>query len=129
MKAKDPPVPPPPQSDGGITVHNRLHAGHRYQAVMDEVLRVALEGFAGPWDVSIHPVGRQWFRIDVVAPDGATWSLSVPVHEGPGADDLADTVRAACLRRRVKRAGGQRRAGKPAAGSDGDPATKEGTPK
>jgi len=149
MKAEASPVPAPPDSHGGITIHNRLHPGHRYRATIDEVFRIALCGLPGPWDVSVYPVGRDWFRIGVVAPDGASWSMSVPVQEGPGAEDLADTVRAACVRHgRRKPPNGKRRAGKPAHGSAGDrdagpkagsprdgavsvpsPAAREGTPK
>lgn len=104
-----------PLSGERITLHNLLHRGHRYQAAMDAVFQRALGGLPGTWDVSAYPFGRAWFRIDVVAPDGAKWSLSVPVHEGPGPDELADTIRAACLRHsRLKPKGGTRGAGKPA---------------
>jgi len=127
MKAKDTPAPVPSVSDGGITLHNRLYPGHRYQAAMEAVFRIALRGLPGPWDVSVYPVGRTWFRIDVVAPDGASWFISVPVHGGPRAEDLADTVRAACVRHcRLKPANGKRRAGKPADGSARD---RDGSPK
>jgi len=137
MKSEGPPAPAPPASDGGITVHNCLHPGHRYQAAVDGVCRVALRGLSGPWDVSVYPVGRAWFRIDIVAPDGASWSLSVPVHEGPRAEDLADTVRAACVRYCCLRPkSGKRRAdGGPKAGSErgelasGPSPAPEGTPK
>ena len=97
MKTEDPPVPAPRESDGRITIHNRLHPGHRYQSAVDEVFRIALRGLPGQWDVSVYPVGRAWFRIDVVAPQGASWSMSVPVHQGPRAEDLAGMVRAACV--------------------------------
>jgi len=127
MKTQDPPVPAPPESDGGITIHNRLPPGHRYQAAMDQVFRVALRGLPGPWDASVYPVGRAWFRIDVVAPDGASWSTSVPVHEGPHAEDLADTVRAAGVRHcRLRPAKGTRPAVKPAGGTAGN---RDGSPK
>ncbi len=127
MKPEDPPVPAPPESDGGITIHNRLHPGHRYRAAMDEVFRVALRGLPGPWDVSVYPAGRAWFRIDVVAPDGASWSTSVPVQQGPRPEDLGDTVRAACVRHcRLRPANGTRRAGKPA---DGFAGNRDGGPK
>jgi hypothetical protein len=148
MKTGAPPVPAPPESRGGITIHNRLRAGHRYRAAIDEFVRIALRGLPGPWDVSVDPVGQTWFRIDIVAPNAASWSMSVPVHEGPSAEDLADTVRAACVRRSVLRPENGKRAGKPADGSDGDrvggrgsgsqrggvtrepsPAGPEGTPK
>jgi hypothetical protein len=119
-------VPARPESDGGITVHNHLHPGHPYQAAIDELFRVALRGLPGPWEVSVCPVGRAWFRIDVVAPDGARWSLSVPVREGPRAEDLADTVRAAGVRHcRLRPKKETRGAGKawdaPAGGRDGGP--------
>lgn len=127
MKTEDPPAPAPPESDVGITIQNRLHPGHRYQAAMDEVFRVALRGLPGSWDASVYPVGRAWFRIEVVAPDGASWSTSVPVHEGPRGEDLADTVRAACIRHcRLRPEKGKRRAGKPADGSAGN---RDGGPK
>jgi hypothetical protein len=82
-------------SDTGITLHNHLSPGHRYRAVMDEVFRVALRGLPGPWEVSVTANGRAWFRIDVVAPDGASWSMTVPVNVGPRSEDLAETVRVA----------------------------------
>jgi hypothetical protein len=141
MKTADPPAPTAPASDGGITIHSRLHSGHRYQTAVDEIFRVALRGLPGPWDVSVYPVGRAWFRIDVVAPDGACWSMSVPVPEGPRAEDLADSVRAGCVRLcRLRLESGKRQAGKPADGTagnrDGGPnagvpslAAPEGTPK
>ncbi len=88
-------VPHPPQSHGEITVHNRLSPGHRYRAAMDEVFRVALRDLPGPWDVSVTANGRTWFRLDVVAPDGASWAMSVPVHVGPRPEDLAEEVRVA----------------------------------
>lgn len=93
----------PPALDEGITIHNRLHAGHPYREAIDEVFRVSLRGLAGPWDLSVYAVGKAWFRIDVAAPDGASWSASVPVHEGPTPEDLAETVRAACLRHSHRR--------------------------
>ena len=127
MKRQDPPVPAPAEPDGAITIHNRLPRGHRYQAAVDEVFRVALRGLPGPWDVSVYPVGRDWYRIDVVAPDGASWSTSVPVHGGPQAEDLADTVRAAGVRHcRLRPAKRTRRAGKPA---DGPARDRDGSPK
>lgn len=103
-----------PGDAGRITIHNLLHPGHRYQAVIEQVFRRALGNLPGPWDVSAYPFGRAWFRIDVVAPDGAKWSLSVPAQEGPSPDDLTDTVRAACLRHgRLERGSGRRRGGRP----------------
>jgi hypothetical protein len=65
---------------------------------MDEVFRIALRDLPGPWDVSVTATGRAWFRIEITAPDGASWSMAVPVHVGPRAEDLADMVRVACIR-------------------------------
>ena len=111
LTGEAPPVPRP-ESAAAITIHNRLHAGHRYRTAVEESFRSALDGLPGPWEVTVSPVGRAWFRVDVVAGDGATWSMSVPVHEGPRPEDLADVVRAACLRhRRLDPDGGQRRSG------------------
>ena len=149
MKAKAQPVPAAPGSLGGITIHNRLQPGDRCAAAMDEVFRIALRDLLGPWDVSVYSTGPAWFRIDLVAPDGASWSTSVPFHGGPRPEELAETVRTACLRHaRRKSTNSKRRAGKPVAGSLGDrgggpqsgsrpggvtsepsPAAPEGTPK
>jgi hypothetical protein len=98
MKRQGPSTTAPPESNGGTTSNDHLHLGHPYQTVVDGIFRVALRGLPGPWDVRAQALGRAWFRIDVVAPDGARWFMSVPVFEGPCADDLADTVRAACSR-------------------------------
>lgn len=115
------PPGPAPESDRGITIHNRLQPGHRCAAAMDEVFRIALRDLPGPWDVSVYSAGQAWFRIDVVAPDGASWSTSVPVHGGPRPEELADTVRTACLRHaRRKSTNTKRRSGKPVDGSAGD---------
>jgi hypothetical protein len=66
--------------------------------VANDAVLGALQGLPGSWDVSIHAIGRAWFRIDVIAPKGSSWSLSVPVHQGPRVEDLAEAVRAACSR-------------------------------
>ena len=135
MKTEDSPAPAPPASDGRIAIHNRLPPDHRCRAAVDEVFRVALRGLAGPWDVSIYPVDRAWVRVDVVAPDGATWSTSVRAEEGRPAEELADTVRAACVRHcRLEPASGKRRAGKQPGSQRGSvasvssPVAPKGTP-
>ena len=111
-----------------VTIHNRLPAGHRWQAAIDPVFRAALNGLPGPWDISVHPVDRFWFRIDVVAPDGASWSISASTQEGPRIEDLADTIRAACVRHgRVKPANAKRTRGDAARVSP--PAASKGTTK
>ena len=64
-----------------------------------EALRTALRDLPGSWKVSIIPVGRRMYTVDVVAPDASRWSVAVPVPEGPRAEDVAEMVRAACARR------------------------------
>jgi hypothetical protein len=104
-----------PATEGGISIHNRLPPGHRCQATVAEAVRVALRGLPGPWDVSIEPIDRVWFRVAVVAPNGATWSASIRADEDWSPADLADTVRAACVRhRRLQAANPRRRAVRPA---------------
>jgi hypothetical protein len=100
MTKSVPAAPIPPEMDG-VTIHNRLKAGHPYASI-DEAFRTALRGLPGQWDVSVYPIGRTWFRIDVLSPDGASWSMSVPAHDGPRPEELADAVRAACARRRLR---------------------------
>lgn len=136
MKADEPPAPARPGSDGGIAIHNRLPPDHRCRAAVDEVFRVALRGLSGAWDVSIYPVDRAWVRVDVVAPNGATWSTSVRADEGRPAEKLADAVRAACVRHcRLEPANGKHRAGKQPGSQPGgaarasSPVATEGTPK
>lgn len=123
MKTEDTRVPAPPASDGGLTIHNRLHPGHRCRAAVDEALRVSLRDLSGPWDVSVCPVDEDWVRIEVAAPDGASWSMSVPVPEGPRVEDLAGTVRAACLRHSRRRRGAAKRV---AGAAEDAPARKRG---
>lgn len=121
MKTEAPPVPAAPVSDGEITLENRLPPGHRYRAVMDEVVRIALRGLPGSWDVSACSVGRTLFRTDVGSPGGASWSISVPVYEGPTAGDLAAAVRAACLRHcGLRFDNGKAGSSRASAGSDGE---------
>jgi len=88
-----------PPSESGLIVHNRLPEGHPYHPRLEDALRTALSDLPGSWDVSIIPIGRRQFKIEVVAPDASRWSAAVPVPEGPRAVDVADMVRAACARR------------------------------
>jgi hypothetical protein len=83
-------------SESGLILHNRLPQGHPYRPHLEEALRTALSDLPGSWEVSIIPVGRRQFHIEVVAPDASRWSAAVPVPEGPRAEDVADMVRAAC---------------------------------
>jgi hypothetical protein len=88
-----------PPSESGLILHNRLPERHPYRPHLEEALRTALNDLPGSWDVSIIPVGRRQFNIEVLAPDASRWSAAVPVPEGPRAEDVADVVRAACARR------------------------------
>jgi hypothetical protein len=88
-----------PPSEAGLILHNRLPEGHPYRLRLEEALRTALSDLPGSWDVSLIPIGRRQFHIEVVAPDASRWSAAVPVPEGPRAEDVADMVRAACARR------------------------------
>jgi hypothetical protein len=86
-------------SEAGLILHNRLPEGHPYRLHLEQALRTALSDLPGSWDVSLIPVGRRQFNIEVVAPDASRWSAAVPVPEGPRAEDVAAMVRAACARR------------------------------
>jgi hypothetical protein len=86
-------------SESGLVLHNRLPERHPYRPHLEEALRTALGDLPGSWDVSIIPLGRRLFTIEVVAPAASRWSAAVPVPEGPRAEDVADMVRAACARR------------------------------
>ena len=124
MKAARPASP----AEATIGIDNRLPAGHRWRAVVDGVFRAALQDLPGPWNVSVLPVDGLWFRINVVAPDGASWSVSAVVEDGPRIEDLADTIRAACVRHcRVRPANAPRRRRAP--GLAAAPAVRKGTSK
>ncbi len=84
--------------DAARILHNRLPAGHRYRLGLEGALRAAIGGLSGPWEVSVYPVGRAWFYIDVVSPDASRWSVAIPVPEGPQAEEIAEIVRAGCAR-------------------------------
>ena len=86
--------------EAALTLHNRLPVGHRYRLGLEGALRTALGDLSGPWDVSLHAVGRILIQVDVLAPGGSRWSLAVPVPEGPQAEDIAETVRVGCARLR-----------------------------
>lgn len=86
-------------TEPGLIVHDRLPEGHAYRPHLERALRSVLSDLPGSWDVSIIPVGRRFYNIEVVAPDGSRWSTAVPVPEGPRAEDIAERVRAACARR------------------------------
>jgi hypothetical protein len=109
-----------------VTIHNRLSAEHPWHGAADRVLRAALNGLPGSWEVSVLSIDRLWVRIDIVAPDGAMWSWSVSTHEGPRVEEMAETIRAACVRHCRVKAGGVRRRRGPAA-SVAPPATPKGT--
>jgi hypothetical protein len=99
----EPRLKPKPRIEG-IVFHNALAPGHRYHATAEAALRVALVRLGGPWDVNLHPEGNAWFRVDIVAPDGTGWGLSVPTYQGPSPVELAEAIRAACARHLIRSA-------------------------
>lgn len=101
-----------PRRDTHVTVQNRLPPKHPQRLALETAIRGALEGLAGRWDVVLEKPGGLSLVIAVVAPDGATWTMSCcnPAHRDP--ESIADIVRSACSRRRwldpVGEAGGPR---------------------
>lgn len=90
----------PTSKHTGVTIHNRLPSKLPRRIAFERAIESALEGFRGNWDVVIELPGEQSLVVAVVAPDGSTWSMSCcdPEHRDP--ESIADTVRAACSRRR-----------------------------
>ena len=85
------------KGDRVIAIHNH-YRGHRHKAAMAKMCRVALRGLSGPWDIWIMSAGRDWFRLEIVGPRGTSWSMAVPFNALPSSEDLAEALRAACIR-------------------------------
>jgi hypothetical protein len=64
--------------EAALTLHDRLPAGHRYRLCLEGAPRAALGDPSGPWHVSVYPVGRAWFSMDIVAADASRWCLAGP---------------------------------------------------
>jgi hypothetical protein len=83
----------------GVAVHNRLPSGHAKRLALEAAIRVALAELAGRWDVTLETGGCS-LVIAVVAPDGAAWTMSCANPEQRDPEAIAETVKAACSRRR-----------------------------
>ncbi len=86
--------------DPEVTVHNRLPPKHPQRLALESAIRKALAGLTGKWDVVLKVPEGLWLVISVLAPDGSAWTMSCcnPMYRDP--ESIADTVRAACSRRR-----------------------------
>ena len=91
----------PPQHEAGqVTLANRLPPKYPQRLALEAAIRNALRGLAGRWDVVVEVPAGLSLVIAVVAPDGSSWTMSCcnPEHRDP--ESIAETVRAACSRRR-----------------------------
>lgn len=90
----------PRAHDSRVTLLNRLPPDHPQRPALENAIRDALAGLAGSWDVVVEAPGGPALVIAVVAPDGSAWTMSCcnPEHRDP--ESIAETVRAACARRR-----------------------------
>lgn len=89
-----------PATSPGVTIHNRLPPRYPRRIAFERSIESALAGFRGNWDVVIELPVEQSLVVNVVAPDGSTWTMSCcdPEHRDP--ESIAETVRGACSRRR-----------------------------
>ena len=116
----------PPQHEAGhVTLANRLPPKYPQRLALETAIRNALRGLAGRWDVVVEVPAGLSLVIAVVAPDGSSWTMSCcnPEHRDP--ESIAETVRAACSRRRwldpAAQTSGAKRRGK-LEGAGGKPA-------
>lgn len=89
-----------PAATGGVTIHNRLPPKHPRRLAFEGAIRSALTGLTGDWVVVVDLPGELSLDIAVVAPDGSAWSMSCCNPERRDPEAIAETVRAACNRRR-----------------------------
>jgi hypothetical protein len=89
--------------DSRLVLRNRLPADHPQRLALEVAIRKALAGFGGGWDVVIEGQSPLTLVVAVVGPDGSAWTMSCcdPLRRDP--ESIAETVRAACARRRVSR--------------------------
>jgi hypothetical protein len=86
-----------------MTLRNRLPADHPQRLALQAAVAKALSGLNGPWDVVIEAQGLLTLVIGVVAPDGSSWTMSCCNPRDRDPESIAETVRAACTRRSVRR--------------------------
>lgn len=89
-----------PRETGQVTLQNRLSPHHPQRLALEAAIRNALAGLTGQWDVVLEVPQGLSLVIAVVAPDGSSWTMSCcnPAYRDP--ESIAETVRAACRRRR-----------------------------
>ena len=85
---------------GQVILQNRLSPQHPQRLALETAIRNALAGLTGNWDVVLEAPQGLSLVIAVVAPDGSSWTMSCcnPAYRDP--ESIAETVRAACSRRR-----------------------------
>jgi hypothetical protein len=85
---------------GQVTLQNRLSPRHPQRLALETAIRNALAGLTGKWDVVLEVPQGLSLVIAVVGPDGSSWTMSccTPAYRDP--ESIAETVRAACSRRR-----------------------------
>jgi hypothetical protein len=89
-----------PREAGQVTLQNRLSPQHPQRLALESAIRNALAGLPGKWDVVLEVPPGLSLVIRVLAPDGSSWTMSCcnPAYRDP--ESIAETVRAACSRRR-----------------------------
>lgn len=92
-----------------LTVENRLPPGYPQRVALEAAIRSGLVRMTGRWNVVLEAANALVLTISVVAPDGSAWTMTCcnPEHRQP--ESIAETVRAACGRRRWLGPGGARR--------------------
>jgi hypothetical protein len=85
---------------GQVTLQNRLPPKHPQRLALETAIRSALAGLNGSWDVVLEVPEGLSLVIAVVGPGGSAWTMSCcnPAYRDP--ESIAETVRAACSRRR-----------------------------
>jgi len=85
---------------GQVALQNRLSTQHPQRLALETAIRNALAGLTGKWDVVLEAPQGLSLVIAVVAPDGSSWTMSCcnPAYRDP--ESVAETVKAACSRRR-----------------------------
>ena len=85
---------------GQVALQNRLSPQHPQRLALETAIRNALAGLTGKWDVVLEVPQCLSLVIAVVAPDGSSWTMSCcnPAYRDP--ESIAETVKAACSRRR-----------------------------
>lgn len=85
---------------GQVALQNRLPPKHPQRLALETAIRSALAGLKGSWDVVLEAPEGLSLVIAVVGPEGSAWTMSCcnPAYRDP--ESIAETVRAACSRRR-----------------------------